>query len=134
TAGADVRGVGLTRFSRGRRSASGSLDQVSESSTDHLIGVLHASQHRLTDALDGMTAERALTQSYDDDWTVAQVASHLGSGAETFTLFLDAGLKGEPTPGVEAMQPIWDVWDAKDPLPQTRDSLAVNEAFLERID
>src|SRR3954451_15359271 len=106
---------------------------MSESSTD-LVAVLHASQGRLVAALDGLTEEQAGTQSYDDDWSVAQVASHLGSGAETFTLFLDAGLKGEPTPGVEAMQPIWDVWDAKDPLPQTRDSLAVNEAFLERID
>ena len=107
---------------------------MSESSTDHLLAVLHASQDRLTAALDGLSAEQAVTQSYDDDWSVAQVASHLGSGAEVFTLFLHAGLKGEPAPGVEAMQPVWDVWDAKDPLSQTRDSVVVNDSFLEQVD
>jgi uncharacterized protein (TIGR03083 family) len=107
---------------------------MSESSTDRLIGVLHASQDRLAAALDGLSAEQAGTQSYDDDWSVAQVASHLGSGAELFTLFLHAGMKGEPAPGVEAMQPVWDVWNAKDPLSQTRDSVAVNDSFLEHVD
>src|SRR3954454_11538638 len=107
---------------------------MSETSTDHLVSVLHASQDRLAAALDGVSAEQAATQSYDDDWTVAQVASHLGSGAELFTLFLEAGLVGEPAPGVEAMQPVWDEWNGKDALSQVRDAVAVNEAFLERID
>jgi uncharacterized protein (TIGR03083 family) len=107
---------------------------MSETSTDNLVSVLHASQDRLAAALDGVSAEQAATQSYDDDWTVAQVASHLGSGAELFTLFLEAGLEGEPAPGVEAMQPIWDEWNEKDALSQVRDAVAVNEAFLERID
>ena len=107
---------------------------MSESSTDHLIAVLHASQERLTAALDGLSEEQAGTQSYDDDWSVAQVASHLGSGAELFTLFLHAGMKGEAVPGVEAMQPVWDLWNAKDPLSQARDSVAVNDLFLEQVD
>src|SRR4051794_40486602 len=106
---------------------------MSESSTD-LVAVLHASQGRLVAALDGLTEEQAGTQSYDDDWSVAQVASHLGSGAEVFALFLDAGLKGEPAPGIEVMQPIWDGWNAKDPVSQTRDAVEVNDAFLERVD
>ena len=107
---------------------------MSETSTDRLLAVLHASQSRLTAALDGLTEEQAATQSYDDDWTVAQVASHLGSGAELFTLFLDAGLKGESAPGIEAMQPIWDAWNAQDPLGQTRASVAANDTFLERVE
>jgi uncharacterized protein (TIGR03083 family) len=107
---------------------------MSESSTDHLVSVLHASQQRLTETLDGLSEDQAGTQSYDDDWTVAQVASHLGSGAELFTLFLENGVKGEPVPGVEAMQPVWDAWNAKEPLGQVRDAVAVNDAFLERVD
>ncbi len=107
---------------------------MSETSTDHLASALHASQDRLAAALDGVNEEQAATQSYDDDWTVAQVASHLGSGAEVFTLFLESGLKGEPAPGIEAMQPVWDEWNAKDALSQARDAVAVNEAFLERVD
>ena len=107
---------------------------MSETSTDHVSAALHSSQTRLSAALDGLTEEQVATQSYDDDWTVAQVASHLGSGAELFTLFLEAGLKGEPVPGVEVMQPVWDVWNAKDPLGQTRDAVAANAAFLDRLD
>ncbi len=107
---------------------------MSESSTDGLVAVLHESQDRLTAALDGLSEEQASSQSYDDDWTVAQVASHLGSGAELFSLFLHAGLKGESVPGVEVMQPVWDVWNAKDPLSQVRDSVVVNDSFLEQVD
>ncbi len=107
---------------------------MSESSIDDLVAVLHASQDRLTAALDGLSEEQAASQSYDDDWTVAQVASHLGSGAELFTLFLHAGLKGEAVPGVEVMQPVWDEWNAKGPLSQARDSVEVNDSFLEQVD
>jgi uncharacterized protein (TIGR03083 family) len=107
---------------------------MSETSTDQLIAVLHASQERLRAALEGLDDEQVRRQSYDDDWSVAQVASHLGSSAELFTLFVDAGAKGEPVPGAEVMQPVWDTWNAKDPLAQARDSLAVNDAFLARVD
>ena len=107
---------------------------MSESSTDQLVAALHASQARLTAALDGLTEEQAATQSYDDDWSVAQVASHLGSGGELFTGFLEAGITGAAVPGVEEMQPVWDAWNARDPLSQTRDSVTVNDAFLARLD
>jgi uncharacterized protein (TIGR03083 family) len=107
---------------------------MSESSTDQLVAALHASQTRLTAALAGMTEEQAGTQSYDDEWSVAQVASHLGSGGELFTGFLEAGVTGEKVPGVEAMQPVWDAWNARDPLSQTRDTVTVNDAFLARLD
>jgi hypothetical protein len=49
-------------------------------------------------------------------------------------LFLDAGVNGESVPGVEAMQPVWDAWNAKDPLGQVRDAVDVNERFLARVD
>jgi uncharacterized protein (TIGR03083 family) len=107
---------------------------MGETSTDQLVAVLHASQDRLRAALDGLDDDQVRRQSYDDDWSVAQVASHLGSGAELFTLFLDAGAKGESAPGTEVMQPVWDAWNAKDPLAQARDAVAANDAFLERVD
>lgn len=106
---------------------------MSETSTDHLATVLHASQDRLAAALDGLSEEQVGTQSYDDDWTVAEVASHLGSGAELFTVFLEAGRTGGSVPGVEAMQPVWDVWNAKDPLGQARDAVTANATFLDRF-
>ncbi len=107
---------------------------MSETSTDRVVAVLRASQERLRGALEGLTDDRARSESYDDAWSVAQVASHLGSGAELFTLFLDAGTRGDAAPGMETMQPIWDAWNAKDPLSQARDAVTVNDAFLAAVD
>ena len=69
--------------------------------------------------------------SYDSDWTIAQVLSHLGSQAEIFGLFLNAGLTGQDPPGREEFVPIWDVWNAKDPQAQATDALAADAVTLE---
>jgi uncharacterized protein (TIGR03083 family) len=107
---------------------------MGETSTDGLLAVLRTSQERLRAALEGLDDDQVTAQSYDDEWSVAQVASHLGSGAELFTLFLDAGAKGESVPDTEVMQPVWDAWNAKDPHAQVRDAVAANDVFLERAD
>jgi uncharacterized protein (TIGR03083 family) len=107
---------------------------VTESSTDALIAALHASQDRLAAALDGLTGEQAGSQSYDDDWTVAQVASHLGSSAVIFTGHLASGRDGRPAAGPEAAQVVWAEWDAKEPGAQVRDCVAANAAFLAEAD
>jgi hypothetical protein len=38
--------------------------------------------------------DRLQQPSYASEWSIAQVLSHLGSGAEIFMMFLDAGLSG----------------------------------------
>jgi uncharacterized protein (TIGR03083 family) len=107
---------------------------MGEPSTADVLAVLRASHERLAAAFDELGEERATLQSYDDDWSVAQVASHLGSGTEIFRHYLDAGAKGEPAPGGELNQPIWDAWNAKSPTDQIRDALAVNASFLDAVD
>jgi uncharacterized protein (TIGR03083 family) len=110
---------------------------VSESSIDRTAGILatlHASHDRLAAALGNLTADQATTQSFCDDWSVAQVASHLGSGAEIFRLHLAAGAKGEEAMENDAFPPIWDAWNAKAPLDQVRDALATDAAFLDDVD
>jgi uncharacterized protein (TIGR03083 family) len=99
-----------------------------------MLRVLRASQQQLVATLatlDGDGYERA---SYDDEWTIAQVASHLGSGAEGFRLFLDAGLNATPAPGVEQFQPIWDRWNAKTPAQQVADVVQADAAFLDAVE
>jgi uncharacterized protein (TIGR03083 family) len=108
---------------------------MSELSTvQAVLDLLHGSHERLAAALDGLSEEQAGAQSYDEDWNIGQVASHLGSGAELFGLFVDAGTKGDPAPGIEVIQPVWDVWNAKQPAEQTRDLVDADAAFLDRID
>ena len=72
--------------------------------------------------------------SYCDDWTVAQVLSHLGSGAEIFSLMIEAGLAGEDPPGSEIFSPIWDAWNSKSPDLQAADCKGADEALVEQIE
>jgi uncharacterized protein (TIGR03083 family) len=104
------------------------------STSREALDLLHASHDRLAAALDGLSHERATAQSYDDDWSIAQVASHLGSSAEIFALQVEAGRTGSPAATTEEFQPIWAEWNAKDPLAQTRDAVATDAAFLGRVD
>ena len=73
-------------------------------------------------------------RSYASEWSIAQVLSHLGSQAEIFGLFLDAGLSGQDPPGPDAFRPIWDTWNAKSPQAQAADALRADQATLERFE
>jgi uncharacterized protein (TIGR03083 family) len=78
--------------------------------------------------------EEVRATSYDDEWSIAQVLSHLGSGAEIFTLFLEAGLAGGPAPEMATFQAVWARWDALDPDEQVSDAIAADARFLDRLD
>jgi uncharacterized protein (TIGR03083 family) len=70
--------------------------------------------------------------SYCSEWTIAQVLSHLGSGAEIGLLNLNAALAGGPSPERELYLAIWDVWNAKSPEAQAADSLLSDAAYISR--
>jgi uncharacterized protein (TIGR03083 family) len=106
---------------------------MSELSTDDVLSVLNDAHDRLAAAFDELGEDGVTRQSYDDEWSVAQVASHLGSGAEIFQHMLAAGVTGDPAPGSEINQPIWDAWNAKSPADQVRDSLAADTALLDAV-
>ena len=95
-----------------------------------LLATLGTSHARLAAIVGPLTAEEVAGPSYDDDWSIAQVLSHLGSGAEIFGLLLEAGRRGADAPGMEQFQPVWDRWNAKSPEEQARDGLAADAAFL----
>ena len=108
---------------------------MSEHSTvPDLLATLHASQDRLAAALGSVNDEQARSPSYDDGWTVADVASHLGSSAMIFTGHLASGRDGTTAAGIDAAQVVWDEWDGKEPGAQVRDSVAANAAFLAEAD
>jgi uncharacterized protein (TIGR03083 family) len=92
---------------------------------------LLASHDRLVSVLGSV--DDVTRPSYDDGWTIADVASHLGSGAEIFTLILDAGVAGDPAPGIEEFRGIWDRWDAKPPQDQVEDAVRSDTAFLDGL-
>lgn len=103
-----------------------------EVSVDELVPVLRASHERLAAALSPLSDEQLSDGSYCRDWTVAQVASHLGSGAEIFGKFVDCGVTHEPATAVE-FQHVWDAWNAKSPRAQTTDVVQADAALLGRV-
>jgi uncharacterized protein (TIGR03083 family) len=65
------------------------------------------------------------------DWTVAQVLSHLGSGAEISQAGLRAALAGEPNPGMEFNKSVWARWDAMSAREQADGFLPANQGLAE---
>jgi uncharacterized protein (TIGR03083 family) len=84
---------------------------------------LYRSQERLDKLLAPMSGDELAADSYAAEWSIAQVASHLGSGAEIFGLIVDAGVRGTNAPGREAFAGVWARWDAKELTAQGRDAL-----------
>jgi uncharacterized protein (TIGR03083 family) len=98
-----------------------------------VLAALRNSHDRLAANLAPLTDEQVSGQSYDDDWSIAQVASHLGSGAEIFGTMVTAGLKQAPPPGSEDFQPVWDAWNGKSAPDQARDAISADAAFLDQV-
>lgn len=94
--------------------------------------VLASSVERLA-ALASPLDEQALrTPAYPSEWSIAQVLSHLGSGAEIFRARLEAALGGPPV-GDEQARAVWAAWDAKPEGAQRDDALAADAGLLARI-
>jgi uncharacterized protein (TIGR03083 family) len=92
-------------------------------SHDHLAGIVGS--------LDAGAVEGP---SYCSDWNVAQVLSHLGSGAEIGLANLEAMVAGEPAPARELYQSIWDTWNAKSPADMAADALVSDEKHVSRLE
>jgi uncharacterized protein (TIGR03083 family) len=105
-----------------------------ETSPDPWISALRHSHDRLQSLAGPLGADQLEQRSYASEWSIAQVLSHLGSQAEIFGLFLDAGLAGQDPPGREQFPLIWDVWNAKDAQAQAADGLSADEATLQRFE
>ena len=98
-----------------------------------LITVLRQSHDRLASLAEAISADFLTHISYADAWTVAQVFSHIGSGAEISLLMLEAALGGPPA-DPDAMPAIWDTWDAKTPPRQAADCVSADDAHVQRLE
>jgi uncharacterized protein (TIGR03083 family) len=99
-----------------------------------LIVVLRNSHERLAGLVRPLTPEQLRAQSYDTDWTIAQVLSHLGSGAEIATLGLAAALGGDGQLDQGAFPAIWDAWNNRTPEMQAADSLTWDGEYVSRLE
>jgi uncharacterized protein (TIGR03083 family) len=98
------------------------------------IATLRESYDDLNSLVQPLTPDEVRGQSYCTDWSVAQVLSHLGSGADIALLMLPGAL-GEAEPvGREAFPAVWDVWNAKSPDEQAADGLAADEKHVQTLE
>jgi len=99
-----------------------------------LLAALRHSHDALRATVEPLDEDTLRQRSYCSEWSIAQVLSHLGSGAEIFSLFLDAGLTGTEPPGPDAFPPIWQAWNERAPQAQAADALAADEALVKRLE
>jgi uncharacterized protein (TIGR03083 family) len=98
------------------------------------LAAIRRSHDRMAAHVDGLTDAQLRLRSYADEWSLAQVASHLGSQAEIFDLYLSAGLIGADGPDQDVIVPIWDRWNALPPRSQVADSVTANERLVSRLE
>jgi len=94
-----------------------------ETDPSNWITALQRSHDHLRSIVSPLDAEQLASQAYPSEWSIAEVLSHLGSGAEIFGLFVEAALSGEEPPGREAFPAIWERWNAKSPSEKADDAL-----------
>jgi uncharacterized protein (TIGR03083 family) len=100
----------------------------------HWRDALRTTAGRLISVVTPLDGTAIRGRSYDSDWTIAQVMSHIGSQSEVFEAFLDAALVGDEIPEPDSFPPIWARWDTKSPEEQVRDALAATEHHVARFD
>jgi len=105
-----------------------------ETSPGPWIGALRHSHDHLQALVEPLDLGQLQQRSYCSEWSIAQVLSHIGSSAEIFGLWLDAGLSGQDPPGGDAFGPVWSTWNAKEPRAQAADGLRADEAAVERLE
>jgi uncharacterized protein (TIGR03083 family) len=87
-------------------------------SADRLLAALRGCHDELAARVRGLDETDLTSQSYCTDWSVAQVLSHLGSGAEIALAQLQAARAGTTPLGPDDFRVVWARWDARPPRRQ----------------
>ncbi|HVB41160.1 MAG TPA: maleylpyruvate isomerase N-terminal domain-containing protein [Streptosporangiaceae bacterium] len=98
------------------------------------IAVLRQSHERLVGTAGPLAPEQLRAQSYCQDWTVAQVLSHLGSGAEIALMALPGALGQSEPVSRDAFPAVWDRWNAMSPDDQAAAALLTDARHVQRLD
>ncbi len=105
-----------------------------DSTADVVIDALHAGDDELAPVVRSLRPDQLTRPSAASEWSIAQVLSHLGSGAVITRATLTAALAGEPTPGMEANKTVWARWDAMGPDEHRAEYAEANAELLAAYD
>src|SRR5689334_14418764 len=82
------------------------------------IAALRREHDSLAGLVSTLSPEQLTGPSGATEWTIADVLSHLGSGAEITLAGLRAGSGEAEAPGPDFNQSVWDRWNALSPQDQ----------------
>jgi uncharacterized protein (TIGR03083 family) len=105
-----------------------------ESTAREWIAVLRHSHERLLGLVGPLSPEQISGPSYCRDWTVAQVLSHIGSGAEIAMMMLPSALGQSEPVDRELFQGVWDRWNAMTPDNQAAAGLVADAQYVQALD
>jgi uncharacterized protein (TIGR03083 family) len=97
---------------------------------DRMIQALRTGHDALAAKVITMTPEALGGRSGASEWTVAQVLSHLGSGAEINAAVVTRSLTGGGEGAPDANQRVWDRWNAMSPSEQAENFLVANAELV----
>ncbi len=100
------------------------------SNADTVIAALRSGYERLADLVKKFDDEALAGPSAATEWDIAQVLSHLGSGAEIMTNTVQLAVDGKPAAEGDFNQTVWDRWNASSRREQADGFLQWNETLL----
>ena len=103
-------------------------EPAAQATLDEIRPALVDSATRLAALVEPLTPDGVRAPSYCSEWSVADLLSHLGSGAVIFRRRLSEGPDAEVD-----MQGIWDAWNAKSPDEQAADAVVADAALLKAV-
>jgi uncharacterized protein (TIGR03083 family) len=98
------------------------------------IEILRRSHERLVGLVGELDDAGIVGPSYDDEWTIAQVCSHLGSGAEIGLDWLAAAVGHREPMDHDEMSKVWDRWNAMSPREQVDEGLGMSGRHVAAFD
>lgn len=85
---------------------------------DRTIAALRSTHDEMAALVPGLSDDQLTHRSGAAEWTVAQVLSHLGSGAEITRASLRAAVGDASASDEDFNQGVWDRWNALGPVEQ----------------
>jgi uncharacterized protein (TIGR03083 family) len=105
------------------------------SKAERAIGALRTGYDTLAELIGGFQPDDLVRPSGGaSEWKVADVLSHLGSGAEINLAALEGALDGTGLPPSDFNTTTWDRWNAMSPADQASNFLTANEKLIQRYE
>lgn len=96
-----------------------------------VLQLLRDAHERLADRSAALGPDDIDTRSFCTEWSIAQVFSHLGSGAELGVMALAAARDRQAPPDPSL---VWNRWDTKAPRDMVADFVPADDGYVDALD